>query len=133
MAQRAIHGGSHGPGTQPGTDHLVDHHEDHPGPRVYVQVAVILAIITAIEVAIYYIDWVHDNGVLVPALLVMSAIKFITVVGYFMHLKFDDRRLTWTFVAGLVVAASVILALYAMFQVHQTIIEFYLDTVSEQH
>ncbi len=130
MAQRAINGSSHGPGTQPGTDHLVDHHEEHPGPKVYVQVAIILAIITAIEVVIYYIDWVRDNNVLVPALLLLSAVKFITVVGYFMHLKFDDRRLTWTFVAGLVVATSIILALYAMFRVHQTLIELVRPAVS---
>lgn len=132
MAQQAIHGGSHGPGTQPGTDHLVDHHEEHPGPKVYVQVAVILAIITAIEVVIYYIDWIRDNGALVPALLVLSAVKFISVVGYFMHLKFDDRRLTWTFVSGLFVAMSIVLALYAMFRVHHTLIELVLTTVNEQ-
>ncbi len=132
MAQRAIPGGSIGPGTQPGTDHLVDHHEEHPGPSVYVRVAVILAIITAVEVAVYYIDWMHDTGALVPTLLVLSAIKFTAVVGFFMHLRYDDRRLTWTFVAGLIVALSIVLALYTMFHFHKTIVDFYINTVNQQ-
>ena len=132
MAQGVLHGGSHGPGTQPGTDHLVDHHEEHPGPNVYVQVAIILAIVTAIEVAIYYIDWVKNNGALVPALLVFSAFKFVAVVGYFMHLKYDDKRLTWTFVSGLVVALSIILALFAMFRSHQIDTNLYIGPSVDQ-
>jgi cytochrome c oxidase subunit IV len=111
------HGG-HGPGpampgTKPGTDHLVDHHEEHPGPRTYVEVAIILAIITAVEVAVYYISAVR--GFLVPMLLVMSIAKFLAVVGYFMHLKFDDRRFRWIFGAGLAISLSVVVALIVMF------------------
>ena len=110
------HGG-HGPGpampgTKPGTDHLVDHPEEHPGERTYIEVAVILAIVTAIEVAIYYISAIR--GILVPLLLVLSIAKFLAVVGYFMHLKFDDRRFRWMFGAGLVLSLSVVLALIIM-------------------
>ena len=101
------------PGTKPGTDHAVDHHEDHPGERVYINVAIILAIVTAIEVAIYYVEALED--VLVPILLVLSIGKFAAVVGYFMHLKMDDRRFRWIFLAGLTISASVVLALLAMF------------------
>lgn len=89
---------------------------EHPGEMVYIKVAIILAIVTAIEVVIYYIDALED--VLVPALLLLSAGKFIAVVGYFMHLKFDDRRFTWVFVSGLVIALSVFLGTAAMFVYH---------------
>ena len=89
---------------------------DHPGEMVYIKVAAILAIVTAIEVVIYYIEALED--VLVPALLLLSAGKFIAVVGYFMHLKFDDRRFTWVFISGLVIALSVFLGTAAMFIYH---------------
>ncbi len=48
-----------------------DHGEhEHPSERKYIQIAIILTIITAIEVAIYYIDWMHDSGALVPLLFI---------------------------------------------------------------
>jgi cytochrome c oxidase subunit IV len=79
--------------------------EHHPGPRQYVNIAIILAIITAAEVAIYYISALDDF--LVPLLIVFSAIKFILVVSWFMHLKFDSRVFRRLFVAGLVLAFAV--------------------------
>jgi len=96
----------------------VVHEHEHPGEVTYIKVAVTLSIITMVEVAIWYIDWMHDTGLLVPTLLILSAIKFVAVVGFFMHLKFDDRRFTYMFGAGLAVAASIILALMALFHWH---------------
>ena len=89
-----------------------EHEAGHPGERTYIKIAVILAAITIVEVAIYYFDL--GRTLLVTLLLFFSAIKFVTVVGFFMHLKFDDRRLTWIFASGLVVAFSIIMALYFM-------------------
>ena len=102
-------GGGHENPVAPG---VYEGHE-HPGERTYVTVAVILAVVTAIEVAIYYIDFFED--VLVPMLLVLSAGKFAAVVGYFMHLKFDDRRFRWIFIFGLSVAAACYIGMAAVF------------------
>lgn len=126
VGRDATIGGGHGtgpglPGTKPGSDHAVDHHEEHPGERTYIRIAIILAIVTAVEVAIYYIDALRDF--LVPILIVLSVAKFVAVVGYFMHLNFDDRRFRWIFYAGLVISASVVLALIAIFWTD----EYYLD------
>jgi cytochrome c oxidase subunit 4 len=79
--------------------------EHHPGPRQYVNIAIILAIVTGAEVAIYYISAVEDF--LIPLLIVFSAIKFVLVVSWFMHLKFDNRIFRRLFVAGLALAFSV--------------------------
>ena len=49
-----------------------DHAHEHPSDRKYVEIAIILTIITAIEVAIYYVEWFHDSGALVPTLIVLS-------------------------------------------------------------
>ena len=39
-----------------------------------------------------------------PLLIVLSAAKFVLVVGWFMHLKFDLKRYRWLFYIGLVAA-----------------------------
>lgn len=93
-----------------GTSHATDTHEhEHPGERLYVKVAIVLSIITIIEVAIYYFNLPHS--VLVTALIAFSAVKFYIVVSFFMHLKFDDKRLAYIFIGGLVVGGAILLTL----------------------
>lgn len=99
-------------GSMPALD---DHHEeDHPSLRKYVNIAIFLAIVTAIEVAIYYVDALRP--VLVPTLVILSAVKFIIVVGYFMHLKFDGRLLSFIFGAALTVSLAVYIAIDIMME-----------------
>jgi hypothetical protein len=55
---------------------------------------------------------------LVPALLIMMAIKFFIVVSYFMHLKFDSRLFGVMFYLGLfgaIVLYSVMLTTFHFF------------------
>ncbi len=85
----------------PQEQHELQH---HPGPRQYVAVAIVLAIVTAIEVVLYYID---VGAALLPSLLILSAIKFVLVIMWFMHLKFDSPIFMRFFVAGLVIAVAV--------------------------
>jgi len=92
---------------------------EHPSERQYIRIAVLLAFITLAEVAIYYIDAL--SGVLVPMLIVMSAVKFIFVVGYFMHLKFDDKRLAWIFISGMLLALSIFIGTWAMMHFHKIV------------
>jgi len=89
------------------------HAEHHPTPADYVRIAIILAIITLVEVFIYYLP--SMRGILVPILLVLSIVKFLAVVGYFMHLKDDKRLFRLMFAAGLILALAVFLAMLAMF------------------
>jgi cytochrome c oxidase subunit 4 len=86
----------------------------HATVRTYVMVAVVLAIITAIEVATLYIPGI-PNVFLVTVLLVMSAIKFALVVGFFMHLKYDHNIMRSFFIGPLFIAICIILALMALF------------------
>jgi cytochrome c oxidase subunit IV len=91
------------------------HVEEHAHPPImqYVLIAAILAIITAIEVATYYIDALESA--LVYILISLSVIKFSIVVGYYMHLKFDNKLFTWIFGLGLVAGGAVVCALIALF------------------
>ena len=85
--------------------------EGHPTPTVYVQVGLFLAVITAIEVAFYYVDLAQ--GVLLGILLVLSAMKFVVVVLWFMHLRFDNRLLTILFSGGLTLVAVLFVVVLA--------------------
>ena len=85
----------------------------HPGPKRYAVIGLILAIITMAEVIAYTQSSIKP--LLVPILLVMSAAKFILVVGFFMHLRFDNPLFTAVFGFGLLVAGSVITALMFLF------------------
>ena len=79
----------------------------------YVRIAAILAAITGLEVATYYVDL---GALFLPALLIMMAVKFIIVVSYFMHLKFDNKLFSWVFYAGLFLAMTVYGIFLATFQ-----------------
>jgi len=70
----------------------------------YVRIAVILAAITGLEVATYYVDF---GALFLPSLLLMMAVKFVIVVSFFMHLKFDNKLFSWVFYAGLILALTV--------------------------
>lgn len=92
-----------------------DHPEEHAHPPImqYVLIAAILAIITAIEVATYYIESIES--MLVYILIVLSVLKFVIVVGYYMHLKFDSKLFTWIFTLGMITGSSVVIAMLALF------------------
>jgi len=97
--------------TEHGAEHAVEH--AHPGAKTYVLIGVVLAIITMAEVFFYTQESVRTF--LVPLLLVLSASKFVLVVGFYMHLKFDHPLFMGVFGFGLLVAASVITALMFLF------------------
>ena len=46
--------------------------------------------------------------------MILSLAKFLMVVGFFMHLRYDSRLYRFMFAAGLVVTLGVYLALLAM-------------------
>ena len=81
----------------------------HAGVGIYVKVAAILTIVTALEFAVIYIRAL--TPILVPLLLVMSAAKFVLVVLFFMHLRYDSRVLSTVFFGPLVIAIGLVVAL----------------------
>ena len=98
--------GDHG-GHEEGLEHA------HPGARTYTLIGVVLAVITLAEVWAYNQEFLRP--MLVPILLVLSASKFVLVVGFYMHLRFDHPLFTGVFGFGLAVAGSVITALLFLF------------------
>jgi len=87
-------------------------HQEHPKPKFFWKVAAWLAVITAVEVWVFYIESI--TTMLAPILLVLSALKFVLVVAYFMHLRWDARSYTGFFTFGMIVALGVYLAVLFM-------------------
>lgn len=64
-----------------------------PGPATWVRVLVLLTIATVLEVLTYVFE--STLGVLTaPILIFFAIVKFVLVVAYYMHLKYDARLLT---------------------------------------
>src|SRR6059058_5399423 len=97
--------------------HVPDAHEDHAHPTwsTYWKVALILTAITVGEVWAYYIpSFVASRG-FVPILLGLSALKFVIVVMFYMHLKYDHRLFRVLFTGPLLIAGLTLLALMFLF------------------
>lgn len=89
-------------------------HDSHPTPGQYWKIAGFLAVVTAIEVAMYYIDRELGLGFLNAAILLsLSAVKFLVVVGWFMHVRFEKPMISRFFTAGFVLACSLYLVVLA--------------------
>jgi cytochrome c oxidase subunit 4 len=85
---------------------------DHASVWTYVKVALILTAVTALEVGAIYIRFL--TPIIVPLLLVMAIAKFMLVVMFFMHLRYDSRALSFLFVGPLVIATALGIALMTL-------------------
>ena len=70
----------------------------HPTPRTYWLIALFLAVITAIEITVPSISAL--DPIKVPALWLLAGVKFFTVVGFFMHLRYEKRLYRTLFFFG---------------------------------
>ena len=95
------------------TDTHADIHEHGMSDAGYVKIAIILALITGLEVSTYYVNF---GPLFMPALLTMMVVKFVMVVSYFMHLKFDSKIFSFLFYVGLGLAIFVYFAALATFK-----------------
>lgn len=75
-------------------------HRAHPTPAVYWGIALFLAVVTAVEIAVPSISVL--DPVSVPLLLVLAAVKFGTVVSFFMHLRYDKKLYRTLFLFGVI-------------------------------
>ena len=87
----------------------------HPSPFQYVMIAVILCVITAIEVGVYYLPDDFPRALYVTILLTLALTKFVTVVAFYMHLRYDHKLFRVLFTAPLIIAMTTIVALLFLF------------------
>jgi cytochrome c oxidase subunit IV len=83
-------------------------HETTQRRANYLGIFIILIVLTLVETLVSY---VQQQAIKFPVLIVLSVIKAVLVLLYFMHLKFDSRVYTYLFVAGCVLAIPLILVM----------------------
>lgn len=102
-------------------DHETSQHEAehaHPSDWQYIKIALLLAVLTALEVFTYF-ESVHNlsDAVLYVVLTVLMVLKFVYVVAWFMHLKFDSMIFRRVFQVGIVMALAVYLIMLTAFEI----------------
>ncbi len=83
--------------------------------EIYVQIAMLLAVITGVEIIMVYLPFM--KALLIGGLVVLSVVKFMFVIFYFMHLRWDKPFCTILFFIGLVLAIGTVWALLQLFSV----------------
>lgn len=81
--------------------------------HAFINLALFLAVLTGIEIVIIFLPW--SFWLIMTGLIVLSLIKFICVILWFMHLIYDKILLFWLFMAGLVLAGGTMIALLVLF------------------
>lgn len=80
---------------------------------IYLQIAMLLAVITGAEIVTIGLPFA--KWILVSALVVLSIVKFMFVIFFFMHLRWDKAFCTILFFIGLVLASGTMWALLQLF------------------
>jgi cytochrome c oxidase subunit 4 len=80
---------------------------------IFVQIAMLLAVITGLELVTVYLPFM--KWLLVSALVILSTVKFMFVIFYFMHLRWDKAFCTILFFIGLILAGGTMWALLKLF------------------
>ena len=89
------------------------HGHDESKFHIYVQIAMLLAVITGVEIIAVYLPF--PKWTIVTALIALSTVKFMFVIFYFMHLRWDKPFCTILFFIGLVLAGGTMWALLQLF------------------
>jgi cytochrome c oxidase subunit 4 len=90
-----------------------DHSHDVSKFQIYVQIAMLLAVITGIEIVGVYLPFA--KWIIVTSLVVLSFVKFMFVIFFFMHLRWDKPFCTILFFIGLILASGTMWGLIALF------------------
>ena len=96
----------------------VENESHHPSFKQYVVVAVILFAVTIVEFLLIWDKVGIDDDLgasKIPILIILSAFKFVVVIMFYMHLKFDASLFSVLFVSGLALGFIVGLALLGLF------------------
>jgi len=94
-------------------------HDAESKVQIYVNVAMLLAVITGVEIVGIYLPFA--KWIIVTGLVVLSVVKFLYVIFYFMHLRWDKPFCTILFFIGLVLSAGTVWALLAIFSVKDSL------------
>ena len=95
-------------------------HDQHAHPvgatRTYWIIGIFLIVVTFIEVSAYFYDDFY-GALAHPVVLFVSALKFLTVAAFYMHLKYDSKVFTGIFLFPAALATLVIVGMILLYHV----------------
>jgi|TARA_B110000438_G_scaffold268026_1_gene283319 cytochrome c oxidase subunit 4 len=91
--------------------HLIEETEKY---FTFFNLSIFLVIITGVELVLIYIP--INSYIIYSSLVALSTVKFLAVIWWFMHLKWDKLLCTVLFLMGLILAAGTITALLFLFE-----------------
>ena len=97
----------------PADQHSAPGHAEPSKLHIYVQIAMVLGVITGFEIVLIYLPLPH--WLIFTALAILSTVKFMFVIFYFMHLRWDKVFCTILFFIGLILAGFTMWALIHLF------------------
>ena len=95
---------------------MAENHTEEHAPRFYLIVGAALAVITVAEVLVTFVPM--PAIALLAILMVMMVVKGAAVVMFFMHLRGDANVFKFLFIAPLILAVSMFLAMHLLFSGH---------------
>lgn len=101
------------------TREIVHDQHSHPGWQFYAVIGAVLIVFTVLEILGYVGETkgMYSSGTAAAIILVLSAVKFFSVVAYYMHLKFDNKLFTGIFVFPALLGTLVIGGMILLFHV----------------
>ena len=107
------------------TREVIHDQHTHPSNRFYLLIGGALIALTVLEVVGY---WGETSGTLGPGTAamvigVLSAVKFVLVVMFYMHLKFDSKVFTGIFIFPALLGTLVIIGLFMLFHVMPALLD----------
>ena len=89
----------------------------HASVRGYLVIAAILSVLTFLEWRFFDIEAFGDSG-RNAIMIALSVLKFILVVAFFMHLRFERKYYAWIFTAAMILGVAVFLAILLLQRHH---------------
>ena len=97
----------------------------------FFNLSMILVAITGLEIVIIYIK-TFDGSIIIGVLFATSIVKFIGVIWWFMHLRWDKILNTILFLMGLVIALGTFFAVTFMADEHPVVEEFKVTQIDNE-
>ena len=97
----------------------------------FFNLSMILVAITGLEIVIIYVQ-TFEGSTIIGVLFATSILKFIGVVWWFMHLRWDKILNTILFLMGLVIALGTYFAVIFMADEHPVVEEFKVTQIENE-
>ncbi|MCC5806507.1 MAG: cytochrome C oxidase subunit IV family protein [Opitutales bacterium] len=91
-------------------DYIIEEHKKY---FTFFNLSIALIAITGIELVIIYVP--INKWFVFSSLVVLSTVKFLGVIWWFMHLRWDRALCTIVFLIGLILATGTVTALMLLF------------------